>query len=274
MVHSSHCNITRKVLDETRAAPSPTRSTSPSSSSCRRTRWTPAAYFISNGTERVLITLEDLAPNRVLVEKATRYGTDVEIAKVFSQHEGYRALVVVERKKDGDLMVTVPSASGQIPLVVLLRALGMESDEEIVHAIQSDPQMEPLISATSSPPPRSTVSRPGRTPSATWASASPAARPRSTASKRVEALMDRNLLPHLGQEPEDRITKAIFLARMGQAVFELFLGLREEDDKDHYATSASSSQATSWRTCSASPSWRFARTSSTSSSAPTPATVT
>jgi len=27
------------------------------------------AYFISNGTERVLITVEDLAPNRVLVEK-------------------------------------------------------------------------------------------------------------------------------------------------------------------------------------------------------------
>ena len=36
-------------------------------------------------------------------------------------------------------------------------------------------------------------------------------------------------------EPEDRITKAIFLARMGMAVFELYLGVREEDDKDHYA---------------------------------------
>ena len=44
----------------------------------------PGGYFISNGTERVLITVEDLAPNRVLVEKTKRYGRSVEVAKVFS----------------------------------------------------------------------------------------------------------------------------------------------------------------------------------------------
>ena len=46
-----------------------------------------------HGTERVLISLEDLAPNRVMVEFNKRYGRDVPVAKVFSQHEGYRALV-------------------------------------------------------------------------------------------------------------------------------------------------------------------------------------
>jgi len=50
--------------------------------------------------------------------------------------------------------------------------------------------------------------------------------------KRVETLLDRNLLPHLGNEPTDRVTKAIFMARMGMAVLELALGKREEDDKD------------------------------------------
>lgn len=43
----------------------------------------PGGYFISNGTERVLITVEDLAPNRVLVETSNRYGRDIEVAKVF-----------------------------------------------------------------------------------------------------------------------------------------------------------------------------------------------
>src|ERR1051326_3897472 len=57
-------------------------------------------YFIINGTERVLISLEDLAPNRVMVEFNKRYGRDVPVAKVFSQREGYRALVIVEMKKD------------------------------------------------------------------------------------------------------------------------------------------------------------------------------
>ena len=107
----------------------------------------PGGYFISNGTERVLITVEDLAPNRVLVEKSSRYGRDIEVAKVFSQREGYRALTVVEKKKDGMLMVSLPTTYGQIPLMILLRALGMENDEEIVDVISVDPKMEPYILA-------------------------------------------------------------------------------------------------------------------------------
>ncbi|HXZ24268.1 MAG TPA: DNA-directed RNA polymerase subunit B, partial [Methanomassiliicoccales archaeon] len=87
----------------------------------------PGGYFIIGGTERVLITLEDLAPNRVMVEFNERYGTKLEVAKVFSQKEGHRALTLVEKKRDGMLMVTVPAASGQIPLIALMKALGMES---------------------------------------------------------------------------------------------------------------------------------------------------
>ena len=96
----------------------------------------PGGYFISNGTERVLITVEDLAPNRVLVEKTSRYGRSVEVAKVFSQKEGYRALTVVEKKKDGMLMVSLPTTYGQIPLMILLRSLGMENDEEIAPLLE------------------------------------------------------------------------------------------------------------------------------------------
>ena len=101
----------------------------------------PGGYFIIGGTERVLITLEDLAPNRVMVEFNERYGTKLEVAKVFSQKEGHRALTLVEKKRDGMLMVTVPAASGQIPLVALMKALGMENDEEIYNAIVSTDDM-------------------------------------------------------------------------------------------------------------------------------------
>ncbi len=235
MVHSDHCNIDRKVVEETEGRPLSDEEYRDRLIEMQEDALDPGGYFISNGTERVLITLEDLAPNRVLVEKATRYGTDVEIAKVFSQHEGYRALVVVERKKDGDLMVTVPSASGQIPLVILLRALGMESDEEIVHAIMTDNKMEPLILGNIESAAEEYGVATREDAIAYLGKRLAGGQAKEYRVKRVEALMDRNLLPHLGQEPEDRITKAIFLARMGQAVFELFLGIREPDDKDHYA---------------------------------------
>jgi len=195
----------------------------------------PGGYFISNGTERVLITVEDLAPNRVLVEKTRRYGRYIEVAKVFSQREGYRALTVVEKKKDGMLMVSLPTTYGQIPLMILLRALGMESDEEIVDVISTDPKMKPFVLANIEECANEYGITTMEEAIAYLGKKFAGGQAKEYRIRRVEALMDRNLLPHLGNEPTDRITKAIFMARMGMAVLELALGKREEDDKDHYA---------------------------------------
>ena len=104
-------------------------------------------YFIINGNERVLISLEDLAPNRVLVESTRKYGRAVSTAKVFSQHEGYRALISVEMRKDGILTTTLPTVAGDLPLLILLKALGLEYDEEIVSNMVSDSSLERFIYA-------------------------------------------------------------------------------------------------------------------------------
>jgi len=53
--------------------------------------------------------------------------------------------------------------------------------------------------------------------------------------KRANYVIDRYLLPHLGNDEIHRIVKAQFIGRMAQACFELALGKRGSDDKDHYA---------------------------------------
>ncbi len=235
MTGSANCNIAQSTFEEQEERKLTPEEFSEKLIQAGEDPLDPGGYFISNGTERVLITLEDLAPNRVLVEETKRYGSAIEVAKVFSQHEGYRALVIVEKKKDGTLMVSLPAASGQIPLVVLLRALGMESDEEIVHTMLSNERMEPYVLANvESAALEYTVTSQEEAMSYLGKRLA-GGQAKEYRVKRVENLMDRNLLPHLGNEPGDRITKAIFLARMGQAVLELALDLREPDDKDHYA---------------------------------------
>ncbi len=200
----------------------------------------PGGYFIIGGTERVLISLEDLAPNRVMVEFNERYGTQLEVAKVFSQKEGYRALTLVEKKKDGMLMVTVPAASGQIPLVALMKALGMESDQEIYDAIVSVPEMANIVYANIEEchdkklyPPNGIFSTEDAILYLERKFATGQAKEYRV--KKVESIIDRSLLPHLGDTSEDRLKKAIFLGRIARSVLELSLGLRKEDDKDHYA---------------------------------------
>ena len=102
----------------------------------------PGGYFIVNGTERVLMTLEDLASNKIMTEYTERYNEQIHVSKVFSQFRGYRAqfrgyraLVVVEKNKKNLLDVSFPSVAGHLRFADLMRALGLETDEEIVSAV-------------------------------------------------------------------------------------------------------------------------------------------
>ncbi|MDN5357242.1 MAG: DNA-directed polymerase subunit [Candidatus Methanomethylophilaceae archaeon] len=200
----------------------------------------PGGYFIIGGTERALITLEDLAPNRVMVEYNEKYGAAMEAAKVFSQREGYRALTLVEKKKDGMLMVSVPVASSSIPLIALMKALGMESDQEIFETIVSDDAMTNTVYANI----EASLDKKTYAPNGYHTTEDAilflernfaAGQAKEYRTKKVESILDHSLLPHLGDTPEDRMKKAIYLGRIARSVLELSLGKRKEDDKDHYA---------------------------------------
>ncbi len=200
----------------------------------------PGGYFIIGGSERVLISLEDLAPNRIFVERNERYGTRMEVAKVFSQREGYRALTLMEKKKDGILTVSVPNASGSIPLVILMKALGMEDDEEIYRAIVTEKGMDNIVYANL----EEAHDKKNYKPNGIFTTEDAidylekryaAGQAKEYRESKVSSVLDTALLPHLGSSKEDRKKKAIFLGRMARSILELSLGLREPDDKDHYA---------------------------------------
>src|SRR3989338_1859596 len=82
----------------------------------------PGGYFIINGTEKVLISIEDLAPNRVLVEKGT--GPSEFTGKLFSERGSFKIPHTLERMKDGIFYLTFTRVK-RIPIVVIIKALGM-----------------------------------------------------------------------------------------------------------------------------------------------------
>ena len=195
----------------------------------------PGGYFIVNGTERVLVCLEDLAPNRVMVENEQRYQRKTELAKVFSQREGFRALTVVEKKKDGILQVSIPVASGQVPLAVLMMALGMESADDIMQAITNDPKMQNLILANIEEVHSTEGIYTTQEALEYMERRFAAGQSKEYRKKRINYILDNTLLPHLNTTYEARLKKAVFLGRMAREVLELNRGQRKPDDKDHYA---------------------------------------
>ena len=195
----------------------------------------PGGYFIVNGTERVLVCLEDLAPNRVMVESEQRYQRQTELAKVFSQREGFRALTVVEKKKDGIIQVSIPVASGQVPLAVLMMALGMESADDIMQAITNDPEMQNLILANIEEIHSTEGIYTTQEALEYMERRFAAGQSKEYRKKRINYILDNTLLPHLSTTYEARLKKAVFLGRMAREVLELNRGQRKPDDKDHYA---------------------------------------
>jgi DNA-directed RNA polymerase subunit B" len=195
----------------------------------------PGGYFIVNGSERVLMTSEDLAPNKILAEYDSKYGDEIQVAKTFSQRRGYRALVLCERNREGLLEVSFPSVSGSIDFVTLVRALGLESDEEIVHRVSDDPEVVKFMLENLETADVQTEEEAIETLGERVASG----QGKNYQLKRANYVIDRYLLPHLHEEgipdEETRINKAFYLCRMAEACFELALGRREADDKDHYA---------------------------------------
>ncbi|MDC0045669.1 DNA-directed RNA polymerase subunit B'', partial [Candidatus Poseidoniales archaeon] len=198
----------------------------------------PGGYFIINGTERVLISMEDLAPNRVTVEKNKKYAHETEVAKIFSQKDGVRKPLNIEKRRDGMLMVKIPSAgTTPIPVVLLMRSLGMENDKEIFTAIAGPAEaMKYTVANLNEVKDNEEYNVETSEEALQWLEKKFAAgQQKEYREARIQNLLDKELLPHLGSGPEYREKKAVFLGRIVRQVLEMAITNRDPNDKDHYA---------------------------------------
>ncbi|HJM24341.1 MAG TPA: DNA-directed RNA polymerase subunit B [Candidatus Thalassarchaeaceae archaeon] len=243
MVRSARCNLNHNHVDENkRLSPDTSREDSERYTHLLRKSGEdpldPGGYFIINGTERVLISMEDLAPNRVTVEKNKKYAHETQVAKIFSQRDGVRKPLNVEKRRDGMLMVKIPSAgTTPIPLVLLMRALGVENDREIFASIAGPPEaMKFTVANLNDLRDNEEYGVDTSEEAMGWLEKKFAAgQQKEYRESRIQNLLDNELLPHLGSNIDNREKKAIFLGRIARQVLEMAIKDKDPNDKDHYA---------------------------------------
>lgn len=181
-------------------------------------------YFIINGTERVLILMEEIASNKPIFEKD---GENI-VVRVNSERSGFKQRHLIERKPDGEITISFANIR-KLPIIVLLKALGLETDKEICDTISKDDEIlnELYINlyesdVTSQEEAVEVLGKKLRVSE-------------DYRKERVKQILDRYLLPHLGQETADRKVKGIYLAKIVRRVISLSLGLSPDDDIDHYS---------------------------------------
>ncbi|MEM2093149.1 MAG: DNA-directed RNA polymerase subunit B [Candidatus Bathyarchaeia archaeon] len=191
----------------------------------------PGGYFIVNGSERVIVAMEDLAPNRIIVDIDEKGTTPVYQARVFSSTVGFRARIEMKLKPDGALYVSMPGVPTEIPFVILMRALGLESDREIAEAVSLDEEIQSELE-----PSFEKAAGVDTFKEAILFIGNRVAHGQVEEYRiqKAETAVDKNLLPHLGRTSQSRKEKAIFLGEMACRIIELKLGRRKPDDKDHF----------------------------------------
>ncbi len=188
----------------------------------------PGGYFIINGTERILVLVEEIASNRIITAKVSS-GNVAEIARIHSEKDGYIQRHLLERKNDGTITISFANVN-KLPIAILLKALGLESDKDITTAISTDPEIQEEfyvnLYETESSTKQGALEEIGKHIKIPQ---------KEYRIDRAVKLVDRYLLPHLGQTTDKRIEKALFLAKAVTKMIKLHLNKIEEDDLDHYS---------------------------------------
>ena len=190
----------------------------------------PGGYFIINGSERVIVGLEDLSYNKIIVDADKIGGKKVFKAKVYSSIVGYRAKLELVLKEDGLIVARIPGSPVDIPIITLVRALGLESDKEIASAISLNDKIQNELEGSFE---KSEIATPKDAIEYISKRIAPGML-EEFQIKRAETLLDWGLLPHLGKQPENRKEKIQFLGEAACKLLELKLGWIQPDDKDHY----------------------------------------
>ena len=183
-------------------------------------------YFIVNGAEKVLITREEQAFNSLFVEKRMNpKDATMAYASVVSLNPETKQTrrVALYLQRNGEIRVALPMIRGAFPLFILFRALGVESDEDIVRLIfpdATDPLATELIASIHDAYPIHN---------------------KYTATKYIMSLtkgfteshvldvLHNLMLPHVPDEP---MARALYLAEMARAVIHANMGLRGKSDRD------------------------------------------
>ncbi len=188
----------------------------------------PGGYFILNGNERVLIVVEDLASNKLFIDK-TKTGPSKYTARLYSERGSYRIPHLIEQMKDGVIYFSFTRFK-RLPVVAVIKALGLVKDQDISEAISKNKTYDDIfinlyecIDLKNQEDALEFIAkRIGITQS------------REEKIERALEMVDKYLFPHLGVNSEDRIKKAYSLCKY----IKRFLIVSKEglklSDKDHY----------------------------------------
>ncbi|KAJ6969516.1 LOW QUALITY PROTEIN: DNA-directed RNA polymerase III subunit 2 isoform X1 [Populus alba x Populus x berolinensis] len=101
----------------------------------------PGGYFVVKGTEKVILIQEQLSKNRIIIDNDKKGNIN---ASVTSSTEATKSKTVILMEKE-KMYLCLNQFAKKIPIMVVMKAMGMESDQEVVQMVGRDPRYSMLL---------------------------------------------------------------------------------------------------------------------------------
>uniref|UniRef100_A0A0D9Z8N5 DNA-directed RNA polymerase subunit beta n=1 Tax=Oryza glumipatula TaxID=40148 RepID=A0A0D9Z8N5_9ORYZ len=101
----------------------------------------PGGYFIVKGTEKVILIQEQLSKNRIIIDTDSKGRV---IASVTSSTHEIKSKTVIFMEKE-KIYLQLNQFTKPIPIIVVMKAMGMESDQEVAQMVGRDPRYGDLL---------------------------------------------------------------------------------------------------------------------------------
>ncbi|KAI2503730.1 DNA dependent RNA polymerase [Fragilaria crotonensis] len=205
---------------------------------CKECPYDPGGYFIIKGVEKVILIQEQLSKNRVILEEDNKGCVTASITS--STHERKsKAYILLKHKK---VYMKNNTLGDDIPIAIILKAMGVESDLEMVQLVGSEPDILNAMALSLEEPVRLGIHTQiqalryignkvrGRTASmgGSWY------RKPMPPEEEARDVLANVVLSHIPVEHFDFRTKAIYVGHIVRRVLMVGMGKGDLDDKDYY----------------------------------------
>jgi len=212
----------------------------------------PGGYFIVNGAEKIVLSLEKMVENKPLVFVKKDAGINNYEVKINSRSNDPNVIpqgIQIKLKKNFDITIKVPILN-EVSVFVLMRALGLETDKEIVKYIvynENDIDMLNILKIAVD-----LSKKDGKKLVLTKEDAYYSLTNKLRVVKKyidkdkklqyeekkehLEALLRNAFLPHINSDEFDNVlkVKGIFLGYMINKLLNCYLGRTKPDDRDSF----------------------------------------
>ena len=209
-------------------------------------KYDPGGYFIVNGQEKVVMSIEKMIDNKVLVfhKKDLNYPDGLlYTAQINSKKNAWSdnlQILHIKTRKDGVFIVNSSLQLVEVPIFVLMRAFGVETDKDIISHLTYDIEDKEMLNLL-----RPSITNAINENIKTKEDAMNFLIARLKKNKKfsqsdeelskkqrilyLEKMFTHELLPHLDN---DKTKKIVFLGYMTNKLLNVMLGRKKADDRD------------------------------------------